>query len=113
GEPRAAWYLHTLGLAHYRAGQFDEAVRRLQESTALTPAWAADVDNWLALALAQHRLDHEEEARRWLDKAMEWSDRQSRPADAGSAAPPPLYWHDELARQLLLREAEALLKGGR
>jgi Flp pilus assembly protein TadD len=111
-EPGTAWHVHTLGLAHYRAGQFDQAVRRLQESTGLTPAWEADVDNWLVLALAQHRLDKGAEARRWLDRAVEWSNQRSRPPAGGTAAAKPLHPHDELARRLLLREAEALLKAG-
>jgi hypothetical protein len=31
---RNAWCLHALGFAHYRAGRFDEAIKRLDELNA-------------------------------------------------------------------------------
>src|SRR5262249_33658809 len=32
GGPKIAWFLHALALARYRAGQFEKAVQRLDES---------------------------------------------------------------------------------
>ena len=61
--------LHVLGLAHYRTGQFEEAVRRLRQSLAPGLGWIGASLNWPVLALAHHRLGHHEEAGRWLEKS--------------------------------------------
>ena len=37
-DPRNRYYLNTLGAALYRAGRFEEAVRRLGESVAVRPS---------------------------------------------------------------------------
>jgi hypothetical protein len=29
---RSGWYLHALGMAHYRAGDYDEAINALEQS---------------------------------------------------------------------------------
>src|SRR5262249_55689379 len=42
-ERAVPWYLHTVGLAHYRAGEFDEAVKRFQESEEANMRWDARV----------------------------------------------------------------------
>jgi hypothetical protein len=36
---RCAWYLHTLALAHYRAGRYQRTVERLLESIEVDPVW--------------------------------------------------------------------------
>jgi tetratricopeptide (TPR) repeat protein/predicted Ser/Thr protein kinase len=110
--PREGWHLHALGLAHYRAGQFDEAIRRLRESLERDPNWPAQAVNWLVLAMAHHRLGRAEEARRWLDRAIAWIDAHAQPAGKDAGALLPLDPHDEMACRLLRREAEALLTGG-
>ncbi|HKB37214.1 MAG TPA: tetratricopeptide repeat protein, partial [Gemmataceae bacterium] len=100
-SPRTAWYLHTLGLAHSRAGQGQEAVRRLEESDGAS--WGdASVVNWLALVLTHHRLGHGDEARRWLEKATGWLDK---------APPGSLPASDWLEAHVLVREAKARLTG--
>src|SRR5262249_47655338 len=38
-QPKSPWYLHALALAHYRAGQFEKAVERSQESLRADPRW--------------------------------------------------------------------------
>jgi WD40 repeat protein/tetratricopeptide (TPR) repeat protein len=106
-DPQSAWYLHTLGLAHYRAGHFDEAVQWFEESSKTGPSWSGQVVNWLGLALAQHRRGRTEEGAAWLDRAARWID-QERTAH-GANGPPSLPEHDWLACQLLRREAETLL----
>jgi tetratricopeptide (TPR) repeat protein len=106
-QPRLGWYLHTLGLAHYRAGQFDKALRRLQESD--RSGWGnATVVNWLALALVHQRLGQTKPARQWLDKAADWLDKAA-PKKPGQLAPLPAT--DWLEAQVLRREAEDLVKG--
>jgi tetratricopeptide (TPR) repeat protein len=58
----------TLGALLYRAGRYDEAVKQLSEAARLQGEGG---DGWscLFLALAHHRLKHDDEARRWLARA--------------------------------------------
>ena len=51
GEPKLGWHLHGLGMAHYRAGQFEEAIERLHESNNKA-LWndSGYLGNWVALA---------------------------------------------------------------
>jgi tetratricopeptide (TPR) repeat protein len=94
--------LNTLGAALYRAGRFDEAIRRLEESVKAVngQGWWAD---WAFLAMAHHRLGHRQEARFWLDKlrAFPWS-----PTDYPDRT---AYIWSDLGIRVLLREAEALI----
>jgi Flp pilus assembly protein TadD len=91
-------YQHTLGLAHLRAGHWDEAARHLRDADR---GWAVAPLNWLGLALVHGRRGQPAEARRWLDKANAVLDRTS-----------PATWPtwDWLEAQVLRREAETLLK---
>src|SRR5262249_33671821 len=71
GKDRNSWYLHALGLAHYRAKQYEEAIARLEESRRVNPSWDQQTCvNGFVLALAHHRLGHADEARQWLDKTV-------------------------------------------
>ncbi len=108
-QPEVPWNLHALGLAHYRTGRYDEAVKRLQESMQVDPKWPAQPVNWLTLAMAHHRLGHDDEAREWLDKAVKKVDknRQEKPRALTGLGMHP---HDWMAWLLLRREAEALIK---
>jgi tetratricopeptide (TPR) repeat protein len=98
-----AWYLHTLALAHYRDGQFDKAIGTARQAMNMDRAWNGHILNWLVLSLAHHRLGHAEEAHQWLDRA-----RQETLTDP--AVESPMHWHDRIACELLLREAEGVLK---
>jgi hypothetical protein len=98
-QPNAARYRHTLAVAHYRAGQFHQAVEQCQESKNVGASWGGNVVNWLLLAMAHHRLGHSEEVQKWLDKAENWIDKVSRLPS----------WCDRFEVQLLRREAEELL----
>jgi tetratricopeptide (TPR) repeat protein len=110
-EPNWAHNLHTLGLAHYRSGQLDEAIRRFNDSIAANPRWSGQVVNWLGLALAHHRLGQIEEARYWYNQAVTWIDRVAPKGNRESPAPPPdVHEHEWLASRLLRREAETLLE---
>ena len=62
--------LRTLGAALYRAGRYDEAIRRLEEGNRL-PGGEGLPSAWPFLAMAHHRLGHRDEARRWLDRLGE------------------------------------------
>jgi lipopolysaccharide biosynthesis regulator YciM len=110
-DPKCPWYLHTLGMAHYRAGEFDRAIQRLRESNDAEPAWSANVVNWLGLAMGYHHLGQAEEARKWLDKAVKWIDEAAAKSPKGTrgAIPGLDSSHDWLACHVLRREAETLL----
>jgi tetratricopeptide (TPR) repeat protein len=121
-QPQDFAHLSTLGAALYRAGRFDDALKRLQEANAsYKPAdeqRTAIAYVWCFLVMAHHRLGHAAEARQWLNKAVTQIDGRlagSLPhggdgkTSAGSAASIP--WNRRLTLGLLRREAEVLLNG--
>jgi hypothetical protein len=57
-EPEPQWYHHILGVAHYRAGQYELAIQELRESPAGDPNWVERPMNYAVLAMAHHRLGH-------------------------------------------------------
>jgi tetratricopeptide (TPR) repeat protein/tRNA A-37 threonylcarbamoyl transferase component Bud32 len=116
--PGDACHLYALGIAHYRAGQFEEALRRLRESMAIGPGWAAWRINYPVLAMVHHRLGHAAEARKALNEAAgaidQWT-RERYQSGAGwylGAEPVwPIPWWDWLECQLYFREAKMLIDG--
>jgi serine/threonine protein kinase len=72
-------YFNTLGVAHYRAGSFKEAVTALQKSMELQKG--GDSFDWLFLAMAHRRLNNTELARQWYDKAVVWMDKHASQND--------------------------------
>jgi WD40 repeat protein/tetratricopeptide (TPR) repeat protein len=110
-DPKKDAYAVTLGATLYRAGRFREAGQRLEKAgnpneadptkaTLYSPAY-----RWLFLAMAHQRLGHAGEARRWLDRAVQWMKRQAK----DPSNPAEGTWNRRLTLQLLRREAEALL----
>ncbi|HKB00959.1 MAG TPA: tetratricopeptide repeat protein, partial [Gemmataceae bacterium] len=68
-------YWNTLGVAHYRAGQLNEAVDALQKSLDLGTGGGDRYIclDWYFLAMANWKLDRKDEARKWYDRAVEWT----------------------------------------
>jgi len=99
------WCFHVLGLAQYRAGQFDQALQSFTKANVKT--WNYSELNWFGLALVHHHLDHSDEARQCLDKGIQWLERKGPPSPQRSARLLPQDW---IEAQLLRREAEELLK---
>jgi tetratricopeptide (TPR) repeat protein len=109
---KSAWRLHMLARAHYRAGQFDQALRRCRQSLDVEPGWPGRILNWLVLAMAHQRLGHTAEARQWLAKATSWHSGLARRKDqAAATCPMGLYFTDWLEFHVLLPEAQALIEG--
>src|SRR5262249_26815589 len=104
------WYRHTLAVACYRADRFEEAVGQCEQSMKRDPDWGGHVVNWLLLAMAHQRRGHAKEAQEWLDKAVQWIDKASEGKKEKRIDLPVLSWSDSLEVQLLLREADGLLK---
>jgi uncharacterized protein (TIGR03067 family) len=105
------WGTWVRGAALYRAGRYEEAVRCL-ERAAMTfnpRAW-----DWCFLAMAHHRLRHDDEARRCLAEAARWIDQANHHEGDDQSATRPSWgdWHEPVLSRLLLREAEALLNNG-
>jgi tetratricopeptide (TPR) repeat protein len=103
---RNAWNLHVLGLAHYRAGQLDRAIQRLEESNA--GAWGSaggKQQNQLVLAMAHHRLGHAPSARALLDEVERWW----KGVETAKTQLAFFNTTDWLPLQLLRREAEAVI----
>jgi eukaryotic-like serine/threonine-protein kinase len=70
-----AYVLHILGGALFRAGRFEEAIRRLEEAFRLGRHESIPEDlPSLAMfrAMAHHRLGHNEEAHRWLARSQDY-----------------------------------------
>ncbi len=109
-HPETAWYLYGLGAAHYRAGQYEQAIDRLKESLLAQPLWLGRSQNYVILAMACQRLRRHEEARDWLVKSKTSFDELEQAFGGekyGFAGSP--YLSDWLTIQLLLPEAEKLL----
>jgi serine/threonine protein kinase/predicted Zn-dependent protease len=113
--------LYVLGAAHYRTGQYDDAVQRLQEALLAQLQWPIRLLSYPVLAMAHHRLGHETEARQALDEAAAILDRWTEERYAGHGgswairpggeAVWPVAWWDYLECQLLYGQAKQLIDG--
>ena len=119
-NPRVGWFVHVLGAAHYRASEYEEAIRRLQESLTVDPLWNARAINYPFLAMAFHRLGQHDEARQALSKADEAIDKWTGAryeaggqtywvVSQGSTDFSPVFWWDWMACQLSCGEARRLM----
>jgi tetratricopeptide (TPR) repeat protein len=100
------WVTHAVGAAHYRAGQFDQAVRAFRKSQALAPTWPGQCMNDAFLTLAYARLGQSDEARRYLEKTDRWladADRDLAAEQVGF--PRKIFPADWLIVQVVRREA--------
>ena len=81
GRDRLGNYWNTLAVAHYRAGNLDEALAALRKSLAIAEdgecrAKGEDdryvCEDWLFLAMANWKQGRKDEAREWYDRAVKW-----------------------------------------
>jgi tetratricopeptide (TPR) repeat protein len=100
--PEGGGYWNTLGVAHYRAGDWKAAVAALQKSVELRHG--GDGFDFLFLAMAQWQAGNRADARTWYDRAVHWlgEQREALAKDARQA--------EELRR--FRAEAEELLQVG-
>jgi tetratricopeptide (TPR) repeat protein len=104
--------LHTLGLAHCRAGQHDESIKLFHESIKADARWAGLPVDWLALALAHHGRGEAAEARQWFDRAVRLIDKAPGSLHAEGPTGLAMHPHDWLSCLVFRHEAEVLFKGG-
>src|SRR5262249_11320685 len=74
---REAW--NTLGVAHYRAGDWKEAAAALERSMQLPGG--GDAHDLLFMAMIRGRQGDGGQAHRWFDRAREWIDRNKPQGD--------------------------------
>jgi tetratricopeptide (TPR) repeat protein len=98
-QPANAAYRNTRGSVLFRMGKYQEAMTELTASVEIQGNGGKTID-WLFLAMTHHRLGAKEEAKKWLDKAVQSIQRTQ-----------PKVWRDRVELQLLRREAETLLNG--
>ncbi len=95
--PEKGRFLTTFGAALYRAGRFEDAIRRLDGGIQLKGGTSEPRD-WFFLAMAHHRLGHRDQPHRYLESL-----RSRQPAGE-----PDEFW-TELEIRLLRSEAEATI----
>jgi serine/threonine protein kinase/TPR repeat protein len=67
--PEEGTYWNTLGVSHYRAGDWKAAIAALEKSMELRKG--GDSSDWFFLAMARWQLGDKKEARNWYDQAVE------------------------------------------
>ena len=72
-------YKNTLGVAHYRNGNYRAAITELESAVNLR--WGGNTVDWLFLAMAHWRLGDRDKARTWFDRAVKWMDKYNPPDD--------------------------------
>ena len=97
--PGEASYWTTLGIAHYRAGEWQAAVEALEEAEKLTPGERFSL-NAFVLALCHHQLGDPVEARDFYDRAVRWGQENQSKLSA----------QQQQELKDFRREAEALLQ---
>jgi serine/threonine protein kinase/WD40 repeat protein len=88
--PEEGNYWNTLGVAHYRVGEWNAAIDALQKSMSLRKG--GDALDYFFLALAHLRLDHKDEAHQWFQKGVEWVQKNKNALDKDK------LHHEELHR---------------
>ncbi len=70
-----AMYRNTLGVAQYRAGKWEESIESLQKAEELAPGKFLAFNGFF-LAMSHQQLSHNDEARGWYDRSVEWMEKQ-------------------------------------
>ena len=76
--PKEGSHWNTLGVAHYRAGDWKAAVASLEKSMVLGKGGVSF--DWFFLAMAHWQRGDKEQARKWYDQAVPWMEK-NKPQD--------------------------------
>jgi serine/threonine-protein kinase len=74
-EPRSASSQNTLGVAHYRAGDWRPSIDALERSETLAPDKHVAFNGFF-LAMAHWQLGDKVNARSWFDRAVQWMEKR-------------------------------------
>jgi tetratricopeptide (TPR) repeat protein len=69
-EPNNDLFVNTLGVAHYRAGDYQAAIAALEKALDLRKG--GDSNDWFFLAMAHWKMERQQDARQWYDRAVQW-----------------------------------------
>jgi Flp pilus assembly protein TadD len=106
--------LNTVGAAQYRAGHYQEAIGSLEKSIQLSADQQGMLGDWTFLAMAYHRLNNLDGARRCLTKARQFAGVDAaRSADGTEAAARRQRWQDAVHNAIILSEPESLISPAR
>jgi tetratricopeptide (TPR) repeat protein len=78
--PKNGGHWNTLGVACYRAGDWNQAIEALEKSEALSPGQYV-ADNGFFLAMAHWQRGSQADARQWYERAVQWMEKNN-PKDA-------------------------------
>jgi Tfp pilus assembly protein PilF len=103
------WAFTELAALQVRSGMTRDAARPLERSLAADGRPSRAVVSWLWLALMHQKMGEREEARRWLNKAVNWMDQQGgqMPIETPALS---AHLHNWLEAHLLRQEAEERLR---
>jgi tetratricopeptide (TPR) repeat protein len=99
-------YWKALGLASYRAGQWDAAIVALQRANFFSGGGGSY--EWFPLAMAHWQRGDKGQARQWYARACRWMEDHK----GGYSKEPGFYWEDEF-RRLRAEAAQVLGMGDR
>jgi Flp pilus assembly protein TadD len=74
-SPKSASIANTLGTAYYRAGDWNAAIKTLQNAEGLAGNELFSF-NAFFIAMSYWHLGDKDGARRWYDRAVEWMDQR-------------------------------------
>src|SRR5262249_38403794 len=77
--PKVGNFWNTLGVAHYRAGDWKAAVAALDKSVDLGKG--GDAVDFFFLAMAHRKLGNHDEARKWYERAVGWLEKNRAALD--------------------------------
>ncbi|MHC4972065.1 MAG: protein kinase domain-containing protein [Planctomycetota bacterium] len=97
-SPAHATGWQALGMAQYRAGDMEAALAAFDR--AMEQRNGGDSFEWFFVAMAHRRLGHDDDSRRWYDRAVEWM-TANQPTDLDL-----VRYRTEAAEQLSLPMAE-------
>jgi tetratricopeptide (TPR) repeat protein len=110
GNGKNVWRTAYLGLAYFRAGQFDRAAAALEDSLKIDPNWFPAIV-FAIQGMVQHRLGNVMQASAALGNASSARDVYLEAMLAQEIGFWPAPWRDVVHAELLYREAYGLIRG--
>jgi uncharacterized protein HemY len=100
--------VRLLGAAFYRNGQFEQAIKSLEDSAKVRQD---SVWNLSFRAMAHFKVGHLEFGQEYLGQAKKLMEDPEAEKDVANRNRIPVTWYGRLEKQLLYKEATALLTG--